>query len=144
MSQIDGERVIFSGDFNIDVLKCNSTSVKYLDKILSHNLHQIVNCPTRITHKTSSCIDNIITNINKAKSMVCHQQISDHQIVLCLFDKQELNLINSNKPTHKDRINYSKSIDNVRNIDWKEWAQKNESCDIDSTYSSFHTLINPI
>jgi len=96
MSQIDGERVIFSGDFNIDVLKCNSTSVKYLDKILSHNLHQIVNCPTRITHKTRSCIDNIITNINKAKSMVCHHQISDHQIVLCLFDKQELNVINSN------------------------------------------------
>ena len=143
MSQIDDERVIFSGDFNIDVLKYNSTSVKYLDKILSHNLHQIVNCPTRITHKTRSCIDNIITNINKAKSMVCHHQISDHQIVLCLFDKQELNLINSNKPTHKDRINYSKSIDNIRNIDWKEWAQKNESCDIDidSTYSSFHTLI---
>ena len=74
--------LMITGDFNIDLLKPEEPMVKqYTDMLDSFNLHQLVKIPTRVTSKSKTLIDHIITNMPNRityTSVLPCPTISDH------------------------------------------------------------------
>ena len=85
--QLSTERVLICGDVNIDVTKENNIKAKYLEKLLSNDTQQLVQTATRLTADSASAIDHIITNMNVVNVHVNYHTISDHQVLLCLWDE---------------------------------------------------------
>lgn len=52
------------GDFNIDMLKMNQTSspANFIQQLFSYSFYPLITKPTRITEKSATLIDNILTN----------------------------------------------------------------------------------
>ncbi len=50
-----------------------------------HGLKQLIDSPTRITEKTSSLLDHILTNAHEkiSQSGVVNVGLSDHQMIYC-------------------------------------------------------------
>ena len=86
------------GDFNLNVSKYNtSKSVqRFVDTIFEYGsvpMINMINKPTRVTQKSETIIDNILTNCfirNNIDSAVIHTDISDH-FPIVLFEKQSEN-----------------------------------------------------
>ena len=77
--------IVVSGDMNIDLNDNNSTTKNnYMETLSALNLHQHVNKSTRITNKTSTLIDYIISNASDRMSytnvLPC-PLVSDHDAV---------------------------------------------------------------
>lgn len=66
--------VILLGDFNINTLKLNSITKNFQDLLGNFNLTNHINVPTR----KKSCLDLIISNIDKATASVLPLHLSDH------------------------------------------------------------------
>ena len=70
------------GDFNIDVLKYNtSTQVsEYIDLLFSFGFLQLVTKPTRCSHNSATLIDHIISNTigSNSESLILTSLISDN------------------------------------------------------------------
>lgn len=80
--------VVLCGDFNIDILKPNKTSQKFIHILTSHNLTLAINEPTRLQSKT--CIDNFAHNdATCCQAEVVDLGLSDHtaQILKCNVKK---------------------------------------------------------
>ena len=72
-----------AGDFNIDVLKCEThlPTQSFIDLLLSYSLIPLINRPTRIGHSKASIINNILTNDLMKKHYVngiFKYDVSDH------------------------------------------------------------------
>ena len=52
------------GDFNINMLKINQTTSthNFINQLFSSSFYPHITKPTRITHKSATRIDNILTN----------------------------------------------------------------------------------
>ncbi|CAK1593695.1 unnamed protein product [Parnassius mnemosyne] len=72
------KKVIIAGDFNINLLENTPKCLLFKNTVLKYNLKLTINEPTRITIKSKTCIDNIITNIKGCSSKVLHLGLSDH------------------------------------------------------------------
>ena len=77
--------IIVMGDINFDIMnnKYNSACVKYVNVNNLYSLEQINTCePTRITHRSATLIDHMLTNnINYVKKYgVIHMGMSDHSM----------------------------------------------------------------
>jgi len=77
--------IIIAGDFNIDLNKYDTdlTTKNYFDDLLSHNLYQVINNSTRITHTSKSIIDHFYINPTKNWKLLTGmltEPISDHLI----------------------------------------------------------------
>ena len=58
-----GNKCVILGDFNIDILKLESThTTSYLNMLRSNAFHSIVDKSTRVTATSSTLIDDILTN----------------------------------------------------------------------------------
>lgn len=106
---------IIIGDFNLDLLKQNTTNTKYLEIIENYG-HTILNKinknhPTRLTSSTSTIIDHIITDCFKFSYQLTlsDSSISDHkQITLNVTTTQPIN--RRQMMTEQTIINYEKII----------------------------------
>ena len=78
------EKLILAGDMNIDTSNSSNATKRYLEKLMEHNLFQKTGAFTRITAKTKSTLDHVVTNINDLKTLVSHFCIADHQAVVAL------------------------------------------------------------
>ncbi|KAF2879600.1 hypothetical protein ILUMI_26570, partial [Ignelater luminosus] len=117
------EKIIFLEDFNFDVLSLNKPGIQqYLDMLDSLNIAQLIGKPTRITDKTSTLLDHILTSdidIIRSSSIEVNHNISDHCVIFC-----ELNLVSS-LPSPKlikyrsfRTFNYIDFTENLRNVNW--------------------------
>lgn len=91
--------LIIAGDFNIDLQKKNSIldTRNFMDKMLSKNLYQVINAPTRITDHSSTLIDHIYIRTNNRLNIrrgIMLQSISDHLCTFISLTKQEKNHAN--------------------------------------------------
>ena len=61
----ENKEVILLGDFNIDLLKCDSDEnvSDFLDVIYSSNLVPNITCPTRLTSRSETLMCNIFSSI---------------------------------------------------------------------------------
>jgi hypothetical protein len=113
------------GDFNIDILKYNSTSMatEYVDLLFSFGLLQVISLPTRCTTTSATLIDHIITNsvCEKASSFILTSLISDHFPIIhhCnskkIFHKPE-------KVPYRDfsQSNIDRFIETLHGLNWSE------------------------
>ena len=106
--------VVVSGDMNIDLNDNNSTAKKnYMEMLSALNLHQHVNKSTRITNKTSTLIDHIISNasdrISYTDVLPC-PLVSDHDAVYAC--------VNIKVPRFEKRYKFIRHEKNFREEDF--------------------------
>ena len=77
------------GDYNINLLKHNVhlPTKNFLDTLLTYGFYPLINKPTRITTKSVTLIDNILTNVHDLHitSGIWLVDISDHLPVLTIL-----------------------------------------------------------
>lgn len=80
--------VYIMGDFNIDLLKYpnGKSSRDFLNTVINFSFIPLLNCPTRVTNRSSSLIDCIFTNdpeaLTNSKTHLILNQIADHYPIL--------------------------------------------------------------
>lgn len=84
---IRSKKIVICGDFNIDVLKQNSTTNTFECLLMSYNLKLALKQPTRMA--SMSCIDNFAHNVSSCKTEVFEFALSDHtaQLFKCPVQK---------------------------------------------------------
>ena len=125
--------LILIGDLNFDILKPTPTTNKYLDLIKQFFLTQCVSSPTRITGKTQSLIDHVLTNKpDQIHVNTLLNTIADHQSVMTsLLEKTHTKKSNKRNETSsvliadsinsiKNNIDWSKTCDNIKQLDPNE------------------------
>ncbi|XP_065678226.1 uncharacterized protein LOC136093192 [Hydra vulgaris] len=84
LTKVNKERkhIYVVGDINLNLLKQASNKIKhFIDKLLQHNVIPTINKPTRITKKSSTLLDNKITNNfynNYISTGIIKTDLSDH------------------------------------------------------------------
>ena len=144
LNQIDKEEIVITGDVNIDISTKNKMCDKYIEKLLYHNMMQVIRAPTRITKDSQTCIDHVITNKIELEAIVTHFSPADHQVTLGLWGKKSKSHFdneNVNSKKHINKIHYEKSIENIFKTNWKKWIDENDKKDSDQTFDSFHQII---
>ena len=145
-SSLGNKKVYILGDVNIDILKFEShkPTANYVDSIFSLGCLQIVTKPTRCTHRSSSLIDHIITNVlcPKYVSGVLISSISDHFPVFCFLDQLR------EPSTHKtvtsrnfSQANINKFKDTLSKTSWQPTL--NET-DPQKSFDIFSSLFNSL
>ena len=147
---IGNEQLILAGDMNIDTSNKSNTTKRYLEKLMEHNMYQKTVAFTRVTAKTKSILDHVITNINDLKTIVSHFCVADHQAVIAswgLKTNKIINCENTNKndlnteQKTKNSINYPKTVEKIRKTDWEKWETEYANCNVDEMYGSFENII---
>ena len=84
-TNFDNQEVYILGDFNINVLENSNLAKSYKEICSLHGLKQIIESFTRITEKTSTLIDHILTNATENVSQygVLEIALSDHYAIYC-------------------------------------------------------------
>jgi hypothetical protein len=73
---------------NIDTSNLSNATKRYLEKLMEHNLFQKTRAFTRITARTKSTLDHVVTKINDLKTLVSHFCIADHQAVVACWGQK--------------------------------------------------------
>ena len=96
MEKLTDEKEMFYifGDINIDINRTNQNSPqahRYMQVITSNGAFSLITKPTRVTDKTATVIDHIITN-DTAHSIlprVTGTSLTDHYAIMCKISKIE-------------------------------------------------------
>jgi len=71
------------GDFNINLIgKLGHTSKQFVDIAKSFDLDIKIRTPTRVTQRSESCIDNVLTDLPECVAEVLMTHLSDHDAIL--------------------------------------------------------------
>ena len=64
-----------------------------INPILSHGAIPLITKPTKISNKSSTIIDNIITNDSKheLQSFIVKSDLTDHHPIFCVINKNSTN-----------------------------------------------------
>ena len=96
MKKLADEKKMFYiiGDINIDINKTNQNSPqadRYMQVITSNGAFSLITNPTRVTDKTATVIDHIITNdtAHSILSCVIPTSLTDHYAIMCKISKIE-------------------------------------------------------
>lgn len=82
--QRNSHETVLSGDFNIDLLQCNSKSnvSDYFAMVVANGFLPKITNPTRMTENNGTLIDNILvkmsTSFSPTTAAILHSDISDH------------------------------------------------------------------
>ena len=111
LSKTNKSKTIVCGDFNIDLLKCDShgPTQDFNELMYSSGFFPVINKPTRITENSATLIDNIwINQINEHENLsgLIVDDISDHLPIYCI--------INPNCTSSSKSESTSKSVKYVR------------------------------
>lgn len=132
-------RILIGGDFNVDLLKPSPERTKIIEFFESYGLQNIFTEPSRVTPFTSTCIDNIYTNINMYECVkrTFQPHLSDHMAqrlqIPCSAPEKE-------KFRYKPDINEENTylfIDSLREVDWNIISHM----DAEAAYQVFHETV---
>ncbi len=132
------------GDFNIDLLKEEDERAihDYLNMILSFNLIPSINKPTRITEKSATLIDNILTNNIDISSAILVTDISDH-FLTATFSNERLNTRSVQKGYIYKRNYTNDNIDNLKEkLSKFNWSEVLHDHDVDEDYNTYLSILN--
>ena len=147
VSEANSSTVIIGTDQNFDFMKINShkTTSTLLNTFIMAGMIPTITKPTRITHTSTTLIDNIYVKSKQLSpifSSVLHSVMSDHFPVLtCFGSEQKKNkspLEFKIKPMNDDII--TKIIVELNSLNW---TYLNE-LDTNEAYSSFTTKLNDV
>lgn len=137
------KHVIICGDLNIDALSDSAQKTELFSLLDSFGLFSHVNEPTRVTERSETCIDYIITNQEGSETRVVDFGLSDHNaqlLKLNLTDKVK----NSSKSSsqlkrvfsERNKINFREVLST---IDWNNVF--NVKDEIDVTFDNFLRIL---
>ena len=135
--------IVIVGDLNVNFIADSPIKQQLCDFLWTHNLEAVVNCPTRVTHKSESAIDQLIldSTIFSFNIEIINTALSDHY--------GQKYVINTNKIKVKDNVIYKfKRIVNEENINYlkfllskEDWENIYSQNNIDATFEEFvHTF----
>lgn len=119
-------KIIILGDFNINFFTRSNNLTDFVCLLNSFNLDITIDTPTRVTDHSSTCIDNILTNLsnNDYEVSVLDPLLSDHYGQTILVSK-----FNSKPaPIWKRKINYrllEKFRKTMIEINWQKYIYDN-------------------
>lgn len=133
------KNIILCGDLNIKSNTPEKKETKILHDIFdSHNLVSLVKEHTRITNKTSSSIDYLVTNVNDVQYENLDPGISDHHCQILLFN-ESLNTFPVEKSktriTHRD-IN-KQSVHEFKTLFNREYTNSNQIHSFNTFFENF-------
>ena len=145
----ENKHIVLLGDFNIDLLTCesNNSTNDFLDLITSNSLMPLILRPTRITTHSKTLIDNIFTSIiendNIAGNITC--SISDHLAQFIIFKICNQTFIKVPKPPKRNfkNINPELFILDILEVDWSKHLKLNKN-DATLSTSKFLNIIDAI
>ena len=141
--------IIIGIDHNLDLLKVNSHSQtnEFLEINLRKSPIPCISKPTRITHKTTSLIDNIMANSSAHCNhvpFIVVDDISDHMPIIVKFRNQNKSM--KGQKTVKHRKLDSLTFDKInQDISGENWPELLSALDANDSFYLFHEkLINSI
>ena len=139
----DGKDVYIMGDFNIDLLKCETSQISqdFLLSLRSCYLIPTVDKPTRVHRTSATLIDNIFVN-NPDKLLVSGNiisDISDHFSQFCITTsaKGKLQQVKNIKLRNYSRFSADRFNDDLHEVDWDRIIANGTNC-VDKLFSSFY------
>ena len=136
------------GDFNIDLLKCETSQLSQ-DFLLSLRSYLIptVDEPTRVYRTSATLIDNIFIN-NPDKLLASGNiisDISDHFSQLCITTstKDKFRQVKNVKLRDYSRFSVDCFNDELSEIDWGQIIANGANC-VNKLFSSFYNKCNAI
>ena len=104
------KKLYLTGDFNLNLLDyTTNTKVKtFVNLLFQHGLIPLINKPTRVTRRTATVIDLIITNQFDNSSLttgIIKTQIADHFLIFLVSKDININVENNKSTIVKRRIN---------------------------------------
>ena len=145
----DDKDVYIMGDFNIDLLKCETSQVSQ-DFLLSPRscyLIPTVDKPTRLHRTSATLIDNIFVN-NPDKLLASGNiisDISDHFSQFCITTsaKDKFRQVKNVKIRDYLRFSVDRFNDELSEIDWDQIIANGANC-VNKLFSSFYNKYNTI
>ena len=103
-----------------------------------HGLKQLIESPTRITEKTSSLLDHILTNVHEkiSQSGVIDVGLSDHQMIYCTRKIWKQKFKDHKDITIRSLKNYSQEIF-INSLTELKYPSYSQFTDIDFAYEDF-------
>ena len=145
---LSNKAVFITGDFNINSIdySTNSTVKNFFNLIFQNSFVPLISRPTRVTRKSATCIDHILTNVFIDSEIQCgilKTDISDHFPIFCLLKSKESN--NSSKRTLYKRMINSETIDDfkflLQNV---QWGDVLNNASPNGAYDKFLTKFNEL
>ena len=142
-----GKQICVLGDFNIDLLKVQSSNYShdFLLTLQSCYLIPTVDKPTRVRSTSATLIDNIFVNIPEQVLVSGNiiSDISDHFSQFCILSS----IVDQSKENRKVR-DFSKFssrlfVADLTQVDWDEIIARGTD-DINKIFSSFYNKLNKI
>lgn len=137
---IQTNKTIVGGDFNINFLEHSNQCHDILNLLLSYGFEQRIFQFTRITSSSKTCIDNIFTNFEIEGSNVHDLNLSDHK---ALFIKFKLGDIATVK---KPRLIYNKNAVNRlkfnKCLEDEDWSHLIREVMANTAVDTFYNTIN--
>lgn len=117
---------------NIDLIKQNNTTTKYLDMLMSNGMQCMIKESMRedVNKKTSSCIDHMFIKDNSVNtqfySSIITTTISDHYSLFLCVNKTELNQEKEIHNTQGPQLNNFLVNKKLNNVKWNDLINSNE------------------
>ena len=132
------------GDFNINLLNhaLHVQTTDFIDTMFASSFFPLINRPTRITHTSSTLIDNIFTNCTytqHALSGILTSDISDH---LPIFHIAKHTVKKTQNHTHPRPIINTRTLHNMhRALLAQNWHDVTQNNDVQAAYTNFSNII---
>ena len=141
--QSNNNHLIIIGDLNICTMNPTYKLQRLNESLNIFDLKTTVNEPTRVTHNTQTCIDNIITNLNHGAftTRVHKTQISDHYGISITLNQSHW----LKKEIYKEcRIGLGKNEPQLRYQELLEnetWEKVYQEKDLNISYAVFEKIL---
>lgn len=132
--------LVIMGDFNLNLCSSSEHAKDVINTLNMYGLQFLINSPTHITATSSSCLDNIITNIksDSFSSGTCDPLVSDHSGVFLNIFKPHSNQSKSDH-TKIRTLNETTIAKFVKGLQSSDWDILN-SDNINSNFTINHIL----
>lgn len=138
---------LIMGDVNVDMNKEKSLSAKKLTQIFDkYGLTQCVNFNTRITEKSETKIDVILTN--KCDKICCvpllSYRISDHESIKIDIMSDSQNIVECEKVMSWRNYTKESMIENLRKCEWTNFSNSDIDAKVNLLRNNLKTAVAPL
>ena len=135
------QSIYLSGGFNLNILdyETNTKIKHFINLLFQHNFIPLINRPTRITKRTATAIDNIITNsINNSKLTTCvvKTDLTDH-FPIFLTSETTVDIYENTTRIFKRNINETTRNQFKYQLNEVNWNSIYEKSTANNAYNSF-------
>lgn len=137
--QQSADPTIIIGDMNICTLHTRGSGEEYLNTIAAYGFESKINVATRVTDRSSSCLDHVLIRNSK------HFQFESEVIELDITDHYALQVSISNCIRTENKIKYCKIIDYEmlkRQLLLADWSPVIDNYEINMCVSQFYKIYN--